>query len=413
VVNKTAANIQYSGAVTVEALKPAEPAATDGATIGTNVRDSTGSGPMPRARLANDAIRLTAEPGQLFLLTSDAVSIDSLLLDDAGIAGAAYEDNFRLGGPFLKTSAGVDIGDADALNAYAPDNNLFGDPNFQDYPGVSWASSTPGITLGGGTTAPFVTLAHGATRQLTTQMKPCAPGWQIDGQLDIYPDAGVTDYAGLYVSFYDGAGTLISQELVVQATAAGLTASVWNERLRGRSPPAPAGTQFVAAQLQSLTVNTGTAWNIRRQRAYIAELATGYLDTDGRALDAMMLSTGLLLGVTNTVNVTATATDQGGSTGVLVEIPAHTRRVHDATGVRLINYDAGSVPDRPYSTVGHIYAVDPTGSGGAVTYLWTTDENDLIGRHIYHATSIATPASGGAATDGDPGGGWFYPGFQP
>jgi hypothetical protein len=70
-----------------------------------------------------------------------------------------------------------------------------------------------------------------------------------------------------------------------------------------------------------------------------------------------------------------------------------------------ISYNGGSIMNRAYGTTYIIYADDPNTTGGAVTYVATTEANDLIAAGRYHVTTVTTPASGAAPVDGSGGAG--------
>jgi hypothetical protein len=72
-----------------------------------------------------------------------------------------------------------------------------------------------------------------------------------------------------------------------------------------------------------------------------------------------------------------------------------------------ISYNAGSITGLTHSTTYYVYADDPTYSGGAVTYVATTDAADLVANEgRYLVGEVLTPAPSGTGTTGAKGGGY-------
>jgi len=72
-------------------------------------------------------------------------------------------------------------------------------------------------------------------------------------------------------------------------------------------------------------------------------------------------------------------------------------------GITSVSYNSGSITNCAFSTVYHIFASDPTLSGGPVTYIAETDRTAQNESAVYFG-SITTPANGGGGTSGYPGG---------
>lgn len=97
---------------------------------------------------------------------------------------------------------------------------------------------------------------------------------------------------------------------------------------------------------------------------------------------------------------TITGHDAGAS--VTISISAHTRQLR--TGTVAVNL--GSLTGKAYATAYWIYYDDPTGAGGAVTYVATTVYADafMSSAHPdrYFVGSILTPAAAAPDTTGKP-----------
>lgn len=94
--------------------------------------------------------------------------------------------------------------------------------------------------------------------------------------------------------------------------------------------------------------------------------------------------------------LTLTATDAGSD--VTINISAHTRVYGDGTSVSV---NSGSLTGLAYSTLYYVYYDDPGFSGGAVTYLSTTDQLTAAQTGVRHLVgAVNTPAALGAPTDG-------------
>lgn len=92
-----------------------------------------------------------------------------------------------------------------------------------------------------------------------------------------------------------------------------------------------------------------------------------------------------------------TATDAGATASI--NVASHNVQF----GFGSVAYNSGSVTGLAFSTVYYVYTSDPTYAGGAVTYLATTNANNVTANDgYYYLGKVTTPADGG----GDTGGGW-------
>jgi hypothetical protein len=114
-----------------------------------------------------------------------------------------------------------------------------------------------------------------------------------------------------------------------------------------------------------------------------------------------MVSTGNLSSVQD--NQTALTASDGGASAT-ISIAAHALDM--STGA--VSYNAGSITGLSYSTKYYVYCVDPTYTGGAVTYLASTDPTDLVsdvGTYYVGSVTTGTQAASGnisAITKGNP-----------
>lgn len=104
-----------------------------------------------------------------------------------------------------------------------------------------------------------------------------------------------------------------------------------------------------------------------------------------------------------------TATDIGAS--VTINISAHTRVYGDGTSVAV---SAGSLTGQPYSTVIYVYYDQASRAGGAVTYVATTNIDDVAQLNDRHSVaSVETPAAAAPPNNGGgvrpPGGNFVEP----
>ena len=96
-----------------------------------------------------------------------------------------------------------------------------------------------------------------------------------------------------------------------------------------------------------------------------------------------------------------TATDSGGGLAAIA-IASHSVQF----GFGAVAYNSGSINGLLNSTLYYVYADDPTYAGGAVTYLSTTNANNITANSgRYYVGKITTPAGGGGGTSGGWGGG--------
>lgn len=105
--------------------------------------------------------------------------------------------------------------------------------------------------------------------------------------------------------------------------------------------------------------------------------------------------------VQNIDNVLTAAS--GPSTSTVI-IASHSVKFDDRT----VAYSSGTVAGLSTEVLYYIYATDPERAGGAVTYLATTNPDNLIAQGIYYVGFVKTPIAGNtfaitAATSANPG----------
>jgi hypothetical protein len=97
-----------------------------------------------------------------------------------------------------------------------------------------------------------------------------------------------------------------------------------------------------------------------------------------------------------TSGLSLTATDAGAS--ATIAISGHTRNYGDGTSVAVAG---GSLTGLGYSTDYYVHYVQPSRAGGAVTYLASTNPDDLLQIGDNHSIgAITTPAAAGSPNDG-------------
>lgn len=131
---------------------------------------------------------------------------------------------------------------------------------------------------------------------------------------------------------------------------------------------------------------------------------TTALNSSGRIINASTIFPAGLIGIKSTTSVSITATDAG--TTATVNITAHSRKFGAESTQTTVSYNSGSITGLSFSTRYFIYVDDPTYSGGAVTYVATTNSDTPAARsgRVY-VGEVTTPADGGGDTGGTPPGG--------
>lgn len=123
------------------------------------------------------------------------------------------------------------------------------------------------------------------------------------------------------------------------------------------------------------------------------------LSSAGRLNDATNMFTAYTVGVRSTTTVSPTAADAGSSASVT--IPTHTRRIPGVAGSVSRTYNSGTITGLSFSQTYFIYCDDAGFAGGAVTYIATTDPEDLTANAARVLVgSVTTPADGGSTTTG-------------
>lgn len=96
-----------------------------------------------------------------------------------------------------------------------------------------------------------------------------------------------------------------------------------------------------------------------------------------------------------------TSADSGGGLAS-VSIASHSVQYSFGT----VAYNSGTITGLPNNTVVYVYADDPDYLGGAVTYLSTTNANNITAnKGRYYVGKITTASGGGGGTSGGWGGG--------
>lgn len=128
-----------------------------------------------------------------------------------------------------------------------------------------------------------------------------------------------------------------------------------------------------------------------------AEAAQTAAETaQGSADDAATSASQNALANSGVVDCVITGSDAGSNAAV--SITAHIRAYGDGTQVSV---NSGSIGSLAFSTLYYIYYLDPTRTGGAVTYLASIDSADAIQTGSTHSVGIiTTPADGAPNTDG-------------
>lgn len=147
-------------------------------------------------------------------------------------------------------------------------------------------------------------------------------------------------------------------------------------------------------QLETIVLDIQAAQNA----ANAAQAAADSAQASADAATSAAASSNSVASLTNSgvTGCTISATDAG--TNASVTISSHTRVYGDGTSVVVTG---ATLTGRAYSTFYYIYYEDAARTGGAVTYLTTTDEAVAVqtgNRHI--VGSITTPAAAGANTNG-------------
>lgn len=102
-----------------------------------------------------------------------------------------------------------------------------------------------------------------------------------------------------------------------------------------------------------------------------------------------------------------TASDAGSD--ATISIASHSVQF----GFGVVAYNSGSITGLSFSTLYYVYTDDPTYAGGAVTYLATTNANNITANDgRYYVGSVTTPANGAGDTGGGWGGGGGGGGYQ-
>lgn len=102
--------------------------------------------------------------------------------------------------------------------------------------------------------------------------------------------------------------------------------------------------------------------------------------------------------------LTFTASDAGSD--ATISISAHTRVYGDGTSVSV---NSGTITGLVYNTTYYVYYLDPTFSGGSVTYLNTTVQTDAAQTGARHLVGMITTPGAGSPPSG--GGSPGLPGF--
>ena len=127
------------------------------------------------------------------------------------------------------------------------------------------------------------------------------------------------------------------------------------------------------------------------------------IDDEGRAADQRFFRTIAASGLISLQNISTALSSTAGASTATVDIAAHNVQMDFGP----VAYNSGSIAGLDLSTTYWIYASDPNSDGGAVTYLATTNPNNVISKNNYFVGKITTPAALGSSSGGGGGtGGW-------
>jgi hypothetical protein len=129
----------------------------------------------------------------------------------------------------------------------------------------------------------------------------------------------------------------------------------------------------------------------------------GKIGAGGRVTDPTFYNTAALIGPRNVTNLLPG--QSAGVSNVMVNIPAHSRKIAGAAGAVTLNYGAGSGAVA-FGAAWHCYTDDPDLTGNpSPTYTFTSNADDLLHPGRYHVASGVAPAAGGTGGSTGSGGG--------
>lgn len=150
----------------------------------------------------------------------------------------------------------------------------------------------------------------------------------------------------------------------------------------------------------------------------VSDVADGIVASQSTGLvtlgaDARSSSQRLLNQITtaNRSSVQSTATPLSASSDASsseIAIAAHSVKFDFGT----VSYGSGTISGLSISTTYYVYASDSDYGGGAVTYLATTNPDNLMATGIYYVGAVTTPAALAGETTGGGGGGGGGGGYR-
>lgn len=331
----------------------------------------------------------------------------------ASIAGALYFDS-----SFNQVGAQLDTiqfgrGALGGTNEVQPsqvnvnDNaNMIQDPNFADagywtfYTGTSYSTDATNIgtqlSAAGGIVCALAGQPSGTIMGATTTQANwpiVEPGLWYRFRVNTRHSSGFTGVWAINYTWKTAAGVTIGAGAIAvngvnyQTVAAG---SAGNELLDSRAIQAPSNARFVDFAViigcSTTLPNAGTGW------AAVPVLQKFVFGA------GWQVTTGVSGYVTNinplsAADIGATAT---------ITVAAFSIAYADANGTsRTTAYSAGSITLRAFSTLYYVFANDPGGAGGAVTYVAVTSTNGYADNVNYvYIGSVTTPANGAGGTSG-------------
>lgn len=161
----------------------------------------------------------------------------------------------------------------------------------------------------------------------------------------------------------------------------------------------------------ALTDPIGWAKTFRQINRFISQDGDDHYELDAtlaRASDQRLLP---IISASNKLSTQSAQPLVGfdnGIGGATISISAHSVQF----GFGTVSYNSGTITGLSLNTIYYVYVDDPQYAGGAVTYVATTNANNVTaGNGRYYVGKVTTPAGGGGGTSGGWGGGGGGGGF--
>ena len=148
----------------------------------------------------------------------------------------------------------------------------------------------------------------------------------------------------------------------------------------------------ILADSSTGTVTLGTSALPSGRSAPIPTLFS-HIGDGGRAADTRFLYPVTVANKNSVQSTSAILTATSGSSTSTIAVASHSVKFDFGT----ISYNSGSITGLSTSTAYYVYASDPDFAGGAVTWLATTNPDNLIAQGLYYVGAVSTPI---AATSG-------------